>query len=293
MAAGDTIAQDGQIEWAGTLLGATTAYRWLELTGWEDLPGLDSGSVLRPVRHGAWPGRRYAQERVVTWTATISLPSALATDFSAAVTAIRRATAVASDETELPLVIRTKGGETLLCYAAVTTRIIPNNPQAGVGRGQLSLQWTASDPRRYGLVERSATIPQPVAGTGLVYPLVYPLVYGTAAESGARTLTNAGDVATNPVLTVTGPCTTPVVANLTTGRQLEVAVIVAAGEQLVIDTDAGTALLGGADRQGSLTENSVPIEDFELADGDNDLAFRATTFTTGASCAVTWRDAYL
>lgn len=291
MAAGDLITGDGQLEWAGTLLGSGTSYRWLELTGWEDLPGLDSGNVLRPVRHGAWPGRRYAQERVVTWSARIAVD--VPADFGAAVTAIRAATAVAVDETELPLVIRTKGGETLLAYAAVSSRIVPNNSGAGIGRGQLSVLWTCSDPRRYGLAEHAETIPQPVAGVGLVYPLTYPLTYGTAAESGSRTLTNGGDTPTNPVLTITGPCTTPVVANLTTGRQLEFDVVMAASEQLVIDTGAGTALLGGSDRQGSLTENSVPIEDFELAAGANDLTLRADTFTTGASCAVTWRDAYL
>lgn len=291
MAAGDTITRDGQIEWAGTLIGSGTSYRWIELAGWEDTPGLDSGNVLRPVRHGAWPGRRYAQERIITLTSRISVD--VPADFGAAVTAIRRATPIADDETELPLIIRTRGGETLLSYAAVSARIIPNDRQAGIGRGQLSLQWTASDPRRYGLDEHTETIPQPVAGVGLVYPLTYPLSYGTAPESGARTLLNGGDVATNPVLTITGPCTTPLIVNTTTDRQLELAVIVAAGEQLVIDTSAGTALLAGADRQGSVTEASVPIEDFELASGPNDLAFRATTFSTGASVVLTWRDAYL
>lgn len=291
MAAGDTITGDGQIEWAGTLLGSGTAYRWLELTGWEDTPGLDSGSVLRPVRHGAWPGRRYAQERIITWTSRIVVD--IPADFGQAVTALRRATAVADDETELALVIRTRGGETLVSYAAVSARIIPNGQGAGVGRGQLSLQWTASDPRRYSLTEQSETIPQPVAGSGLVYPLTYPLTYGTAPENGARTLTNGGDTPTNPIITITGPVTTPVVANLTTGRQIEFDVIVATGEQLLVDTNAGTALLGGADRQGALTENSVPIEDFELAAGPNDLSFRANTFTTGASAVLTWRDAYL
>lgn len=290
MAPGDTITSDGQIEWAGNLFGSGTSYRWLELTGWDDLPGLDSGNVLRPNKHGAWSGRKLSQERIVTWSARISTAAA---DFGAAVTAFRRALPVVDDDTEQALVIRTRGGETRLAYAAVSGRIIPNNPQAGIGRGQATVQWTASDPRLYGLDEWAQPIPQPLAGSGLTYPLTYPLTYGTAPESGARTVTNAGDTATPPTLVIHGPCTTPVVVNLTTGMQLELAVTMAASETLTVDVKAGTALLDGTDRQGSLTAASVPIEAFELTPGANDLTFRAAAFLGGSSLDLTWRDAYL
>lgn len=289
IAPGALITRDGQIEWDGVLLGSGTPYRWVELVGWEDLPALDSGNAPRPQRHGAWPGRYLAQERVITWTARIvAEPGA----FGAAVTALRSALRVADDDTERPLVVRTKGGETLLAYAAVTSRVIPNTPAAGIGRGTLAVMWTCSDPRRYSLTEHAETIPQPQAGTGLTYPLAYPLDYGTVAENGDRLLTNAGSEPTPLRLVISGPCTTPALS--LDGLVLEFDLALTADEQLVIDTGAGTVLLdGGTDRTYALTDRSAPLESFELPPGDSIVSFRAGAFGGGATCDVTWRDAWM
>ncbi|TDD90770.1 phage distal tail protein [Actinomadura rubrisoli] len=288
---GALITRDGQIEWAGTLLGSGTPYRWLELTGWEDTPGLDSGSVLRPDRHGAWPGRQLAQERVITWSARISAPSPA--EFGGLVTALRRATALLDDGQERALVIRAKGGETLLTWATLTSRIVPNDRQAGIGRGTATIQWTASDPRRYAPAEQTVSIPQPTAGAGLIYPLTYPLDYGTASETGVRTVEVGGDTPTSPVVTFYGPCTGPRLTVVETGRSIGFDVPLVAGETLVVDTANGSVELDGADRFNTLTAASVPIEDLTLIPGIQTLTFRASTYGGGASCDITWRDATL
>lgn len=291
MTAGDLITRDGQIEFGGVLLGSTTPYRWLELTGWEDMPPLDSGSAPRPNRHGSWPGRLYSQQRIVTYSSTVS--TAIPADFGAAITALRRATPVDSGDVDLPLVVRTKWGETLLAYGRVTQRAIPNSPQAGIGRGKATIQWTCADPRRYSVALHSTPIPQPTSGAGLTYPLTYPLDYGTGGDSGARLITNAGEVAASPVITITGPCTLPSVVAVASGYVLELDLILAAAETVVIDTGDGSVTLGGADRLYSLTGRSVPPEFFTLPPGSTEIAFRASVFGGGSSCTVTWRDAYL
>lgn len=297
MAAGDLITGDGQIEWDGFLLGSGTAYRWSgdddALTGWEDAPGLDRGSVPRPARHGSWPGRDYAQERIVTWKCLIG--SGVVSEFGALVSALRRATKISDADEDAPLVISTRGGETLLAYGKLTERAIPNNKDAGIGRGKGTFQWICTDPRRYSVTEHSTDIPQPTAGSGLTYPLTYPLDFGTAGESGSRLVENAGDAATSPILTMTGPCTTPSVTQVATGLRFELDLVLAAGESVVVDTNANTVLLGGvADRFFSMTADSVPPELFTLPpDATTELAFRAAAYGGGASCLVTWRDAYL
>ncbi len=295
MAAGDLITSDGQIEWGGLLLGSGTAYRWSgdddALTGWEDAPGLDRGSVPRPARHGSWAGRDYAQERVVSWKCMVG--SGDVSEFGALVKALRRATAISDHDEDAPLVIRTRGGETLLAYGKIAQRFIPNNKAAGIGRGTASLQWICTDPRRYSVTEHSTLIPQPSAGSGLVYPITYPLDFGTAGDSGSRLVDNAGDAAASPVLTITGPCTTPAVIQVASGLRFELDLVLAAGESVVVDTGANTVLLGGvADRFFSMTAASVPPELFTLPLGETELAFRAAAYGGGAQCTVTWRDAY-
>lgn len=291
MAAGDLITVDGQIEWGGVLLGSGTPYRWLSLTGLEDLPGIDSGNVSRPARHGSWPGIAYAQERTITYSSQMSTDPA---GFGAAVRALRQATALSPLGVDEPLVIRTRGGETRLMYGRVRARALPNEPGAGIGRAKATIQWVCADPRLYSVTEHSVTIPQPSAGSGLVYPITYPLDFGTAGDSGSRLVDNAGDIAASPVLTITGPCTTPSVTQVATGVVFELGLTLAAGESVVIDTGAGTVLLGGvADRLFSMTSASVPPELFTLPPGETELAFRAAVYGGGASCTVTWRDANL
>ncbi|HEX2314661.1 MAG TPA: phage tail protein [Thermomonospora sp.] len=289
MAAGDLITDDGQIEWNGLLLGAGTPYGWRELAGWDDLPGLSSGSAARPGRHGVWPGRRLAGERTVTFTCLVRAPRA---EMGTVVRTLRAATPAGPDETEHPLVVRTLG-ETLLAYAQVAGRVITNDPAFAAGVGRAVVQWACADPRRYSLAERTTEIGAPTLGSGLQYPLTYPLDYGTPGSSGWGRLPNAGDTATGVRMAITGPCTNPVVINQTTGRQLQFGIELARGEVLSVDTHQGTVTLGPADRLYTLTPMSVPVEDFELAPGENAVAFRAASHSTGSALTVTWRDAYL
>lgn len=64
--AGSLLTRPGQAQYGDLLLGAGTPYRWRTLTGWEDLPSLDSGSVPRSNAHGALPGPLLAQARTVS-----------------------------------------------------------------------------------------------------------------------------------------------------------------------------------------------------------------------------------
>ena len=70
--AGELVTGPGLVQWGPLLIGrwqagaVTTPYRWRVLTGWEDLPGLDSGTVARAQHSGAYPGRLLAQTRLIT-----------------------------------------------------------------------------------------------------------------------------------------------------------------------------------------------------------------------------------
>ncbi|MEK2478982.1 hypothetical protein WN984_40030, partial [Streptomyces noursei] len=66
MPAGDLVTLPGHLQFGELLLGPGTAVRWQKLTGWEDSPGVDSGTVPRAGAHGAIPGRLLAQPRTIT-----------------------------------------------------------------------------------------------------------------------------------------------------------------------------------------------------------------------------------
>ncbi|WP_068922205.1 phage distal tail protein [Planobispora rosea] len=290
MAAGDLIAREAQIEFNGLLLGMDTPFEGIKLQGWGDL-NVSLGNAPRNSRHGSWPGRARAPERVVTFDFQVNTDWA---DFAAQIDALERATAIPTGSTEYPLVVRTPAA-TRMVRAKCTARVLPEDYLYMAGGPVGVLQWVASDPRRYEVTERSATITSPTSGSGgLTYPLTYPLDYGTAGSPANATCTNFGTAETNPTLVLTGPITTPRIINSTLGRTLEFNLDLLAGQTLTIDTDAGTVMLNGTtDRLYTRTNLSVPVEMFEFGPGDNDITLLAAAFGVNAQMAITWQSAYL
>ncbi|MET8985819.1 hypothetical protein ABZW49_10260 [Nonomuraea wenchangensis] len=241
----------GQVEWNGTLWGPGTDFTVQEILGWRSLPQLDNLNVERPSRHGAWAGRRLAQQRIVTIKLqpnSISDPTAI-DDLLAQLDAV---TGVLEDEREWPLVIAGYGA-TQLAFGAVVDRDVPMNDGYSVGAPPVSVMIVCSDPRRYSLTR-----------TGV------DLVLNQSVE-----VTNAGNVATHPILRINGPVTSPSIENTTLNRLIEFSITLASGEQMTIDTDAGTVMVGGNSQMQTLTGSSVPVTEFVLGRGINELHYTA------------------
>ena len=293
---GALVHDDGDIEFARVLLAGETAPLWLDteddnaLSGWDDLPSIDSGNVTRPSRHGSWPGTPLGQERIVTASCVIN--AVTDADRMWATQAIRAITAIAPDATEQPLVIRTVG-EALLAWGHVTARQIPQGKAYVFGAGRATIQWTCSDPRKYGLTEKTVSLAPASSTGGLTWPLTWPLVWNTTVTGGGRTATNAGDTPTHPTIRINGPIGAPKLTNGATGFVLESAIALAEGEYLEIDCAAGTVLLNGsADRLYTLTSRSDPVEAFTLIPGANPLTMTAAGIgSTIVPATVRWRDA--
>jgi hypothetical protein len=292
---GSLITRDGQIQWAGLLLGPGTPYGIDSsgLTGWEDLPDIDSLDADRPTDHGAWPGARYAKSRLVGGQIWL-LPDDSGDDPEGArLTAIRtlRQTLSLSDD-ERWLAVRLHG-ETLAVRARVSQRVLPvDQGYATQGVSRASVQWIAADPRRYSPVEQSATTGPPLPETGISWPLGWPLNWGTPTSTGDVSADNDGSAPSHPVITFQGPCVTPTVTEQTTGRKLSYAITLAASDQLVVDTADGTVELNGtASRRYTATADSGPEELFAFDPGRSELAFRPVSSGDGAQMSVTWRTA--
>ncbi|MEV4438977.1 phage tail protein [Streptomyces sp. NPDC049577] len=291
---GSLITLDGQIQWAGLLLGPGTPYEIASsgLTGWADLPALDSGDVLRPDQHGAWPGTQWAQQRTVSATVWLLPDSAGQAD--AVIGAFLAGTGVQQGEQWLAVRLH---GRTLACRARVSQRVVPTDrAYATQGAAKVTLQWVCADPRRYAVDERVAQtgLPSPEPGLDWAPGLDWPLDWGPAGSTGNMTVVNEGDAPTAPVVEFRGPVTLPSLTRLEDGRRLQYDITLADSDVLTVDTSAGTVLLNGtASRLYTARPDSLPEYLFQLPPGPTSLAFRAAPGPADprASVSVTWRDA--
>ncbi|QMP84116.1 minor tail protein [Streptomyces phage Alderaan] len=291
---GSLITGPGQIQYGDLLLGRDTPYRWKALSGWEELPSLDSSSALRPDAHGAYPGALLAQTRTIGLDLTVRAPR---DQIGGTVAALNAGTVPRADE--IPLVVWLDERGPLLVNARAIRRNVPvaNGYTVGTILGA-AIQWEASDPRRYSVdeqhVETGLPAPEPglewAGGTGLQW--TDGLDWGIGGATGNVGVVNGGDAETSPVVTFTGPVTAPRLTQ-EDGRTIEYDITLAAGDQLVVDTRAGTVTLNGAaSRLYTATTRSVPEQAFTLAPGTTSLSYRAETHSATARCAIEWRAAY-
>ncbi|MDX2559967.1 phage distal tail protein [Streptomyces sp. NPDC087219] len=289
LAPGSLITQDGQMQWAGLLIGPGTPFAVDKsgLSGWEDLPEYDTSDADRPTSHGAWPGSRYAKPRKVGGTIVLTPEWNHATE---AVRALRQSLALLDEERWLTVRLH---GELLAVRARIAQRVVPADQGfATQGSSRMSIQWLASDPRRYVVNEQLATANPPQPESGLTWPLTWPLSWGRAKSTGDVVVENIGSAPAHPVIVFRGPCSMPSVTERTSRRRLRYAIDLAAGDELVIDTRAGTVLLNNsASRLHTAMADSSPEELFVLDPGRTELSFRPDEATADALMTVRWRSA--
>ncbi|MFJ3900437.1 phage distal tail protein [Streptomyces sp. NPDC090025] len=289
LAPGSLITQDGQIQWAGLLIGPGTPFAVDRsgLQGWEDLPEYDSSDADRPTSHGAWPGARYAKPRKVGGSIVLmpefnGVPEAMR--------ALRQSLALLDEERWLTVRLH---GELLAVRARIAQRVIPADQGfATQGSSKMSVQWLTSDPRRYAVNEQTATTTPPQPESGLSWPLVWPLNWGEAKSTGDAVVDNVGSAPTHPVIVFRGPCSMPTVTDRVSKRRLRYAIDLAAGDELVVDTANGSVTLNNsASRRHTAMADSSPEELFLLEPGRTELSFRPDAATPDALMTVRWRSA--
>jgi hypothetical protein len=251
--AGELITQDNQIEWRGTLLGATTPYRWRELEGWLDLPETRDGDVDYDNHHGAQPGQLLLGRRTITWTFVLN---GAAADFAAQQRALRAITTLDENPVEEPLIIQIDGLRAMV-NARVIRRSIPRPPNSGSGFTVGAIQWRATNPRILHLPQQvvGPVSPPVPGGGGLIWPLTYPLVWGSTPSGGELQLTNDGDAAVQPVFRITGASLGPAITNPDTGQQLvfDPAYLLPAGSRVTLTHEDRSVLLDdGVSRSNQL-----------------------------------------
>lgn len=282
----------GHMQYGDFLLGPGTPWRWDLLEGWEDTPGIDSGTVLKASDHGAWPGLFYAQVRTLTTNLVIrSEPGQM----QGTIRQLAAATPIDAT-TEQPLVVQFDDETPMVVFARCTRRSVGVTRTNRVGFTRGALEFEASDPRKYTLLESSHIIQLPQPEPGLAWPLVYPLNFGTPGSTGNLEAYNSGDAPSHPYFEIKGPCSTPSITNINTGSILEYDIDLSATDTLYVDTKQGTVTLNGdsVNRLYTATTRSQPEASFVLPPGKTSLAFRSDDSSPdpASTLTVTWRSAY-
>lgn len=285
-------SKPGHMQYGDFLLGLGTPFRWDELQGWEETPGIDSGSVLKASDHGAWPGTFYVQTRTVTASLVVrSEPG----DMNGTLRQLSAAMPIDAAD-EIPLVVQLDDDAPMLVFARCTRRAFPvtSSHRRGLARG--AVEFEASDPRRYSLLETTQTTQLPQPEPGLAFPLVFPLNFGVPGSTGNMDAANSGDAPTHPTFRITGPCSKPLIMNVSTGALLEYDIDLSASDTLYVDTNQGTVTLNGltANRLYTATTRSQPEGAFVLPPGSSALAFRSDDSDPdpASTLTVTWRSAF-
>jgi hypothetical protein len=246
-----------------------------KLEGWWDAPA-SSGTVTQKVNeHGAFLGPAYYGPRIVNWTTNI--------DGLSPADSLRQARKLAAALPVSTLTTLTVTDADGPLTAAVRQEGDPIIIRSG-NRVIVSLSMLAPDSRRYGPAQVVSTgLPQ-MSG-GITLPIVLPLVLTGAASAGVLTLINSGDLDSQPVFTVSGPCP-PFTITDDQGRQLTFNESLGTGRTLVIDTAARTALLDGIANR--VVTGSWPV----LRPGVNTIRFNASSYDAGAQLSVSYRSAW-
>ncbi|MGR3870990.1 phage distal tail protein [Streptomyces graminifolii] len=256
----------------------------------QTLEGWDGSEVRaeytdRESDHGSWASPVYLGSRPITLAGTIIAPSQELLE--GAMEDLRAA--VGLDDTLLTVWETTPKQATVRCSGKPLMQYVTDT------RATYSVMVTAADPRRYSTTLSTGTTALPSATGGLTPPLTFPITFSATTVAGAITAVNAGTFETRPLLTIAGPVASPSVSALYpdgTVRQLLYSLDLAAGDVLVIDTDARTVVLNGAvSRRRFLTvSGGWPVLP---AGATVTYRFASPTYNAAPTLTATWRSAWM
>jgi hypothetical protein len=270
------------------LLGAVdssgVAWSLGALEGW-DSPEVRSTLSDRESDHGSWYAPVYLGSRPITLTGVITAPDLPTLD-----AAIEQLIAAVSF-TDTVLTVN----ETIPKQATVRRSGKPIIQRATDRIANYSILLTAPDPRRYSTTLNTVSTALNSASGGLVFPVTFPVTFSATSVAGNIAATNAGSMDTRPLLTITGPAAAPQVITLYPDGSTRSLLYssssggLAAGEQLVIDTDRHTVLSGGASRRRWISGDwpTIPANTTVL------FQFRDTAYNAATLLTATWRSAWM
>lgn len=282
------------ILWRNAVIDSSLgAVGFQELRGWNDSPDVRSSDADRGGMHGQIPGPMLLSGRIVEIDFVILDPAQIPLMLGAIVPVsnpVEETLTISNFETYPPQTVQ----------ARPIRWLVPTNRDWFMGRKTGTWQFKATDPTKYSADLLTETCSLPAGSSGLSFGpggVAWPAAFGTVATGGSVDVTNLGTADTWPVFLLSGPLTGPSITDTATGRTLRFSpsFVIPAGQQVVIDTNAKTALMGGANvRASMLTATWFPLDGSAVtgAPVTHEIGFTAAIAEAGLLTA-TWRHAWL
>lgn len=239
-----------------------SAYSLQSLPTGLDVPAYISGDSQRPIDQGEFAGIDLSPGRDITVTQTMIGAT------QAALEAARQQLSgvlAPAGAIEAPLYIQLASG-LFACMARPRKHnfTLDNNMVQVLG-GVATTLFHATDPRWYAIPTKTQTVGLPTPAGGLLFPVTFNASFGGGGTGGILQIHNNGTIEMRPVLVIAGPCTNPVITNLSLNGTPSIGVTITlnTGDTLVIDTDlqsivytaAGTS--AGVSRQNAQMPGNV------------------------------------
>lgn len=158
-----------------------------------------------------------------------------------------------------------------------------------------SLPLVAADPRIYSTGLNSSNVaPSGSVTTGRVYSKTYAKAYlGSLPAVATMAITNQGTMETPPTIRIDGPCSNPIITNVTANKAIVLTCTLTTGQYLTIDTQNRTIVLNGTTNRFSWLD-LADTDWWFLLPGSNQLSFYAATYTAPPCLfTVSWRHAWI
>lgn len=276
MTAGDLITDAGQYEYSGLLLGHGTPHIVKQVTGLLGAADIIDTDISRQDSHGKWPGLAFADSRIVEFDVLGDYPSWTAAE--AAVEALNMT--FRYEQGFLPLVFSRPGQPTKYVNAEVRRREIDTSYELAHGILEGAVQLACVDPRKYSLVEHTDN-----------------MTILTGQTIVAKTITNAGNARAGLTITIHGPATNPVVANIDDGNKAVrfkhsdgSNLVMGAGDILIVDVAHRTVLFNYAELYELVTKDS---DWWHLVPGTNRLVYSRQDMSASSSADLAFRDVWI
>jgi hypothetical protein len=284
----------------GTVDSNGTAWLWQKLDGWDSAPVQGAGVIARAGDHGAVAAPQWFAARTLTLTCSAAAQTQALRDVARA--QLQQAVPVGSAG-EMA-VLRYDEPVPKQCLVRRSGQVPEKCPTLADVTFTVGL--VAPDMRKYGTVQKTLliTAPPPVAGEFTV-PFSVPFSLAAAPPPAVSSCTNNGNFGSPPVVVITGPCTGPALANLSTGQTVSWSQVTLASDdtmtvdflnqQAWIDAPNPPGLPGQPPGGGSYASADIFSAWWVLqpaSQGPNIVAFTEASSGSGASAELFYYDAW-
>ncbi|MFD9792091.1 hypothetical protein ACFWXK_14195 [Streptomyces sp. NPDC059070] len=286
---------DHQHELGGVVIGTGTPVVIATIEGL-GRPEMRTADVDPPHADGVWLGADYYAARTVRIDAAIKTPG----DQAAALDVLAALQRVHDDPA-----VRLSGGaatELRMKFPGRDVRVLTGRlrkaeadlAQLVHGWVPIDMEFVAGDPYFYSDLPQQVSLPLGViSGGGFRAPVNAPILV-TPAPGGTQRpghLSVEGTVPAWPVLRITGPCANPRITHVESGRVLELAATIGAGDWIEIDTRPPwrTVLRANGGNAAPALSPGSRLDRFTLPPGPSELRWQADDPTNTARLTCTWR----